>query len=131
MEESVSSGDRGRVVAALREAQRASDELRCELHANQQATDVLIEGLEQGLPLEQLLDTINSERMRPRLTASLQDYERKRRAARLRIIALALEQDMTVEDIQKRWAITRSLAVRNIREARDLDGPGGLDGRGP
>ena len=41
------------------------------------------------------------------------------------MIALALEQDMSVEDIQKRWAITRSLAVRNIREARDLDGTGG------
>lgn len=124
MGDPLASTDRDRVVAALRDAQRASDELRRELHANEQATDVLIEGLVQGLPLEQLLDTINSERIRPQLTASLQGYERKRRAARLRVIALALEQDMSVEDIQQRWAITRSLAVRNIREARDLDGPG-------
>jgi hypothetical protein len=121
VDESPASSERGRVVAALRDAQAASDDLRRELHANEQATDVLIEGLAQGVPLEQLLDAINSERMRPQLTASLQGYERKRRAARLRMIALALEQDMSVEDIQQRWAITRSLAVRNIREARGLD----------
>ncbi len=121
MDEPLASGERGRVVDALREIQRASDGLRRELHANEQATDVLIDGLVHDVPLEQLLDAINSERMRPQLTASLQGYERKRRAARLRMIALALEQGLSVEDIQRRWAITRSLAVRNIREARDLD----------
>ena len=120
MEDPLASSERGRVVDALREVQRASDDLRRELHANERATDVPIEGLDHGVPLEQLLDMINSERMRPQLTASLQGYERKRRAARLRVIALALEQGLSVEDIQKRWAITRSLAVRNIREARDL-----------
>ncbi len=122
MEEPSPTSARGRVVGALRELQQVSADLRDELRANEKATDVMVEGLVQGVPLEQLLDTVNSERMRPQLTGSLQSFERQRRVARLRMIALALEQGMSVEDIQRRWAITRSLAVRNIREARGLDG---------
>ena len=109
-------------MASLRDLQTASGELREELLANERATDVMVEGLARGVPVDQMLDRVDSERIRPQLTGSLQNFERLRRRARIRMVAVALEQGLTVEDIQQRWAITRSLAVRNIREARGLDG---------
>ncbi len=119
-EEPSPSSARGRVVASLRELRASSVELRRELHDNERAMQMMMDGLVAGVPLGDLLDAVNSERIRPQLTGSLQCFERRRREARLRMIAVGLEQGMSVEDIQKRWAITRSLAVRNIREAKGL-----------
>ena len=39
---------------------------------------------------------------------------------RFRLVAIAMQQGMSVEEIEDRWAITRSLAIRNLRQAERM-----------
>jgi hypothetical protein len=54
------------------------------------------------------------------VTDALTRFERIRHRGRLRLVAIAREQGMSVEEIQDRWAITRSLAIRNLRQAERM-----------
>jgi len=109
-----------RAVLELRELQAASAELRRCLEENEAATAALLEGLADGQPLTTIFERIRSSEMRPLVTDALTRFERIRHRGRLRLGAVATQQGMSVEEIQKRWAITRSLAVRNLRQAERL-----------
>jgi hypothetical protein len=119
-DENGSSDLEQRAVLDLQELQAASAELRRCLEENEAATAVLVEGLADGEPLTTIFERIRSSEMRPLVTDALTRFERIRHRGRLRLVAVATQQGMSVEEIQKRWAITRSLAIRNLREAERL-----------
>ena len=119
-DENASSDLEERAVIDLRELQAASAELRRCLEVNEAATVILLEGLADGEPLTTLFDRIRSSEMRPLVTDALTRFERIRHRGRLRLVAIAMQQGMSVEEIQDRWAITRSLAIRHLRQAEGM-----------
>ena len=119
-DEYASSDLEERAVLDLRELQEASAELRRCLEENEAATAILLEGLADRELLTTLFDRIRSNEMRPLVTDALTSFERIRHRGRLRLVAIAMQQGMSVEEIQDRWAITRSLAIRNLRQAERL-----------
>jgi hypothetical protein len=81
----------------------------------------ILEGMRRHENLGEVLDRSGSGALRRRLTESLTAYERSRHRARLRLIALGIEEGMTLAEIQDRWAITRQLAQRAMRDIAELD----------
>ena len=53
------------------------------------------------------------------LTDSLARYELLRHRARLSLIAVAVEEGMTVADIADQWRISRQLAARYLRDIEE------------
>ena len=94
-------------VAGLARLELTEDEL--DLYTEQLAT---------------VLERAGSRTWRPRLTESLTAYERLRHRARLGLIALGVEQGMTVTDVQRHWAITKQLANRALRQIGSPGAPG-------
>ena len=119
-DENGSSDLEQRAVLDLLELQAASAALRRCLEENEAATAILLEGLGDGEPLTTIFERIRSSEMRPLVTDALTRFERIRHRGRLRLVAVATQQGMSVEEIQKRWAITRSLAIRSLRQAEKL-----------
>src|ERR1700675_1270180 len=105
-DENASSDLEQRAVLDLLELQAASAELRRCLEENEAATAILLEGLGDGEPLTTIFERIRSSEMRPLVTDALTRFERIRHRGRLRLVAVATQQGMSVEEIQKRWAIT-------------------------
>ena len=81
----------------------------------------ILDGVRRHDDLNEVLDRAGSAELRRRLTDSLTAYERSRHRARLRLIALGTEEGMTLTEVQERWAITRQLAQRALREIEELD----------
>ena len=102
----------------LREAAIA---LRDDLDSHVVICEEIIEGIHGEDDLSTVMDRADSRSWRPRLTDALTSYERARHQARLRLIALGVAEGMTVADVQDRWAITKQLANRAIRESQQLD----------
>ena len=71
-------------------------------------------------PLTTLFDKIRSSEMGPLVTDALRRFERIRHRGRLRLVAIAMHQGMSVEEIQDRWAVTRWLAIRNLGQAEGM-----------
>jgi hypothetical protein len=95
--------------------------LRADLEEHEEVCRLIIRRLRVGAQVAPVLDDVRSHELRPKLTDSLSAYERLRHRARLRLIALGVSEGMTPGDVQRQWAITRQLASRALREARDLD----------
>ena len=81
----------------------------------------ILDGVRRQDALDGVLDQAGSGALRRRLTDSLTAYERSRHLARLRLIALGTEEGMTLTQVQERWAITRQLTQRALRDIADLD----------
>ena len=99
----------------------AAEALRADLDGHVAVCRGVIDGMERGEELGGVLDEVDARTWRPRLTDSLGDYERLRKRARLRLIALGVAEGMTVTDVERHWSITRQLANRSMREAERLD----------
>jgi hypothetical protein len=115
---------RAGVEAEMQRLLEAADTLRADLEGHQAVCRSILAGIRRGERLEGLLEANGSRTWRPRITDSLTTYERLRHRARLRLIALGVEEGMTVQDIQQHWSITKQLANRALREIEHLDEPG-------
>jgi len=109
-------GVQARAVAEMELLLEATTALRRDLEGHEAVCRTILDGIRNGERLATVLDRAGSQRWRPRLTDSLTTYERLRHRARLGLIALGVEQGMTVTDVQRHWAITKQLANRALRQ---------------
>jgi hypothetical protein len=112
---------RERALDEMEQLLESAVALRADLEEHEAACRLIIERIRSGDHVSPVLDDVHSDKLRPQLTDSLGVYERLRHRARLRLIALGVAEGMTPGDVQRQWAITRQLASRALREARELD----------
>ena len=112
---------RDRAVREMEQLLDAAEDLRADLDEHVGVCRVIIDRIRAGEEVGPTLEGVRSDKLRPKLTDSLTVYERLRHQARLRLIALGVEEGMTSADIQRHWAITRQLASRALQEIKELD----------
>jgi hypothetical protein len=94
----------------------AAAKLRDDLERHVEINREVVQALEQVGALGAALERIQAGEWRTRLTDSLARYELLRHRARLSLIAVGMEEGMTVADVAEQWSISRQLAARYLRD---------------
>ena len=109
-----------RVIEDLEEYSRASQRLIDRLEVQNQWHLADIEALRQGIPLSESSDATRSAERSRDLTRILDEFEQSRRRIRASVTAAALAEGMSAVRIGEMFGVSRQLAGRLVREARDL-----------
>ena len=99
----------------------ATERLRSDLAHHSTLTQEIAQTVATGAPIVDALLAGQSSSWRPALSDSIRNFEKIRHRTRLRLIAVALEDGMTLLDVAREWGITRQLATRYAREIEDLE----------
>ena len=98
----------------------AGDRLLERLAAQRIANDEDIERLRAGATLSQSTRATNSAVRSRELTRILAEFEASRRATRAAVVVAAFAEGMSVADIAEIFGVSRQLANRFVKEARNL-----------
>ena len=90
----------------------SSAELRKMLVRYERANRSLASMVERGIPAIEALERIGAEGLRPELSDALERFDDVRRAGRLAIMALALEEGSSISEIARALHFSRQLASR-------------------
>jgi hypothetical protein len=96
----------------------SSQELRAHLRHHESVCRRLQKCLESESDLHTALQAIESDQWREELTSSLDEFEHRRHVARLALIAVGLNQGMSIGEVGRSWGFSRQLAARLAREAK-------------
>jgi alkylation response protein AidB-like acyl-CoA dehydrogenase len=94
----------------------AAAKLRDDIQSHGEINREVVRALGQVGALAPALERVQAGRWRLTLTDSLARYELLRHRARLSLIAVGVEEGMTVADVAEKWGISRQLAARYLRD---------------
>ena len=100
-------------VAALEDLQR-------ELSHHRSVSLAMSATLSEGGSLLKTLGDVKSHEIRPVLTAAIRAFERSRHRFRLRLIAVAMAEGATDQDLRHLWSISHEMVRRAKRELTAL-----------
>jgi nucleotidyltransferase/DNA polymerase involved in DNA repair len=75
--------------------------------------------LDEGVAMEKALTALNTAARRQRMTQLLNEFEECRHRLRLSITTAGLDEGMSIGDIGRAFGVSRQLASRFAKEARD------------
>jgi hypothetical protein len=113
------SPPRDDAIADLRDLTEAAARLRNDLRATEGVYRRTTRTLERGTSVAKAMQMVKADQVRLGLTESIEDFEYIRHRARLSLTASGLDEGMTIGQIGRAWGISRQLAARYAREARD------------
>jgi len=96
--------------------------LRQQLGVHEDVCRKVIAGLDQGAPMAYLLDDVEAASWRGVVTEAVKGFEVARHRVRLILVAIAVDEGMSITDVAKRWGVSRQLASRWVQESADLAG---------
>jgi hypothetical protein len=108
---------------ALQEIERfleSARALRAELRASETTYRRLARLLTQGDQVHGALEAVDASVRRHDLTEALDALERQRHQVKVALAADGLRQGMTIGDLGRAWGVSRQLAARYAKEARQL-----------
>jgi len=109
-----------RVVEHIERYSAAGDRLVDQLQAQRRWNHEDMERLRSGVPLsESTRQTASADRSRD-LTRILSEFEQSRREIRAAVAAAAIDEGMTMSEIADIFGVSRQLADRFVKEARNL-----------
>jgi CRP-like cAMP-binding protein len=103
----------------------AETELTAQLQHHAKVTEAMMRTMEHGDSLVDTLRSNDSAQIRPALSNSVRAFERARHRARVRLIAVAMAEGATDQDIRELWNISREIVTRAKRELAALRASGG------
>ena len=74
------------------------------------------------------LSAVRVDRWRSAVTESIREFETVRHRTRLVLVAMSLDEGMSIAEIARSWGVSRQLASRWVREAATLRAPGAVVG---
>ena len=98
----------------------AGDRLKERLEAQRAWNDEDVERLRAGATLSESTRATNSAERSRDLTRIMGEFEASRREIRAAVVVAALDEGMTVTDIAEIFGVSRQLANRLVKEARNL-----------
>ncbi len=107
----------------------AEAELTAQLQHHANVTEVMMRTMADGDSLVETLRSNDSAQIRPALSNSVRAFERARHRARVRLIAVAMAEGATDQDIRELWNISREIVTRAKRELAALHAAGGAPAR--
>jgi len=92
--------------------------LRAQLRTNEANYRKLRRLLDRGADMRTILEVIDAGSARQELSDALDELERSRHEVKLIIAAEGLRQGMSIGEIGRAWGVSRQLAARYAKEAR-------------
>jgi DnaJ-domain-containing protein 1 len=92
--------------------------LRAQLRTNEANYRKLRRLLDRGADMRTILDSIDAGSARQDLSDALDELERSRHEVKLLIATEGLRQGMSIGEIGRAWGVSRQLAARYAKEAR-------------
>ncbi len=114
---------RDAVITDIHRLMASGQELRDQLLESRKGFAHGLTLLEQGTSLSEALADLNSAERRVRMTDLLSEFDECRHRLRISITAAGLEEGMTIGDIGRAFGVSRQLAARFAKEARDQTTP--------
>ncbi len=96
--------------------------LRRQLVAHEAVCRRVVSGVEEGVPVACLLEDIRADSWRSVLTEAIKGFEVARHRVRLLMVAIAVDEGMSITDMARSWGVSRQLASRWVQESADLAG---------
>lgn len=97
----------------------AEQELRRRLRGNEIALQKAIRGIRTGSSIASTLDSADAVSARLHVNEGLETLATARHELRLAVTAAGLDEGMSIGDLGRAWGISRQLASRLAKEARD------------
>lgn len=113
--------DRRRLEHAIEQFDGALARMSDTLENERQSMRTVRLGLDAGLGLSASLDEDGISAERDNLTTAIVDLEGARRAIRVQMFRALMSEGKSIGEIARIWGISRQLASRILRDARDLD----------
>ncbi len=96
--------------------------LRRQLGVHEDVCRKVVAGLDQGAPMACLLDDVEAASWRGAVTEAVKGFEVTRHRVRLLLVAIAVDEGMSITDVARHWGVSRQLASRWVQESADLAG---------
>jgi hypothetical protein len=112
---------RENAAKAMRASVVALEALQVGLMSQAEVSQSLVNTLESGGSVPDMLIRVNSHEVRPALTAMIRAFERTRHRARLRLIEVAFAEGATDQDVRELWSISQEMVRRAKREIGELE----------
>ncbi len=105
------------------EAERGMEELigstvflRRQLVTQEAVCRKVLSDVQDDVPVGCLLQEVHTDTWRPALTEAIKGFEIVRHRVRLVLVAMAIDEGMSIADIAKHWGVSRQLASRWVQE---------------
>jgi hypothetical protein len=118
-------------IVAMQGAISAMKSLHDQLNETEGAYYRWIESMEKDTPIEESLEAIAAGATRIKLNERLEELEHLRHAARLAMIAVALDEGMSIGQVGRILGFSRQLAARYAKEVRSMADSGSVAGGVP
>jgi hypothetical protein len=115
----VTASDRDQVVRCLEHLLEVDPDTRAHLRADEIAIRRAIKEIKKGSPIATTMETTDARSSRANINTCLEALYDARHQLRLAITTAGLDEGMTIGDLGRAWGISRQLASRFAREARE------------
>lgn len=105
-------------AAGLKELIEATVALRQQLVTHEAVCRRVLADVEERVPVGSTLSTVGADTWRSAVTEAIQGFETTRRRSRLRLVAMSLDDGMSIAEVARAWGVSRQLASRWVQETR-------------
>jgi D-serine deaminase-like pyridoxal phosphate-dependent protein len=95
----------------------ATSALRSQLDTQQSVSAVVLAAVLDDVPVSYVLPEVRADKRRSALTESIKEFELARHQTRLVLVAMAVDEGMSIADVARAWGVSRQLASRWVRES--------------
>ena len=97
--------------------------LRRQLVAHEAVCRRVLAGVHGRVPVARALSDVRADSWRSAVTEAIQVFEVSRHRVRLALVAMSLEDGMSIAEVSRAWGVSRQLASRWAQESRALHPP--------
>jgi hypothetical protein len=100
----------------------ATNALRSHLDTQEALCRAALVDILDDVPVSCVLPGVRADTWRPTLTEAIKGFEVVRHRSRLLLVAMAIDEGMSIAEVARAWGVSRQLASRWVREARSVRG---------
>ena len=104
-------------MAGLEELLESTGELRRQLATHESTCRRVLAEVQGQVPIGCLLPAVGADTWRAAMTDAIKGFETSRHRARLALVAMSLDDGMSIAEIARSWGVSRQLASRWVHEA--------------
>ncbi len=111
---------RSSASSGLEELIEVTAALRRQLAVHESLCRRVLADVDGQVPVGRALTEVRADSWRSTVTTAIQEFEVTRHRARLALVAMSLQDGMSIAEIARAWGVSRQLASRWVQECRLL-----------
>ena len=94
--------------------------LQRQLVAHEAVCRRILADVREDMPVASLLPDVQADNWRSAVTAAIQGFEITRHRLRLVLVAMSVDEGMSIAEVARNWGVSRQLASRWVQESTAL-----------